>query len=74
MKHVVRDEQMVMGTGTEFPKLNYLKYQFGTNFWRSWYRFATGFYLYIPPYQYRNQYFWYHYRFGIGWHQAHLYP
>ncbi|KAJ0440854.1 hypothetical protein HanIR_Chr16g0791281 [Helianthus annuus] len=48
MKAVVRDKQIILGTGTEFPESEDPKYQFGTDFWRSLYLFATDFYLHIP--------------------------
>ncbi|KAJ0473536.1 hypothetical protein HanHA89_Chr15g0619471 [Helianthus annuus] len=48
MKPVVRDEQIVLGAGTKFAESKDLKHQFGTDFWRSWYRFNTVFYLHIP--------------------------
>ncbi|KAJ0868304.1 hypothetical protein HanRHA438_Chr12g0573131 [Helianthus annuus] len=71
MKPVVRGKQMILGTGTEFPEPKDLKYQFGTTFGVP----GSGslpFFTFI--YRYRNWYFRYQYRFGIGWHQAHLYP
>ncbi|KAJ0470445.1 hypothetical protein HanRHA438_Chr14g0673631 [Helianthus annuus] len=71
MKPVVRDEQIVLGTGTKFiePKI------LSTNSVPTFGVPGTGslpFFTFM--YRYRNRYFRYQYRLCIGWHRAHPYP